>query len=112
MPGGESGNDVLDRYVAVLTALRMRHLDDDSWHGDIVVVSHGAAIRLAAAVLAGVDGGFALEHHLANTEAVILAPITDGRWSCLQWGALTPPFLPETDVHPVQDALESADPMG
>ncbi|MCZ8382789.1 histidine phosphatase family protein [Mycobacterium sp. CPCC 205372] len=112
MPGGESGNDVLDRYVAVLTQLRLRHLDDDAWRGDIVVVSHGAAIRLVAGVLAGVDGGFALDHHLANTEAVVLAPVTDGRWSCVQWGTLTPPFYPETDVHPVQDALESADPMG
>ncbi|MEN3317354.1 MAG: hypothetical protein V7643_755 [Mycobacterium sp.] len=112
MPGGETGNEVLDRYVPVLTQLRMRYLDDDSWHGDIIVVSHGAAIRLVSAVLAGVDGTFALDHHLANTEAVVLAPITDGRWSCVQWSTLTPPFYPEPDVHPVEDALQSADPMG
>ena len=112
MPGGETGNEVLDRYVPVLTQLRMRHLDDDAWHGDIVVVSHGAAIRLVSAVLAGVDSGFALDHHLANTEAVVLSPVTDGRWSCVQWSTLTPPFYPETDVHPVEDALQSADPMG
>ena len=56
MPGGETGNEVLDRYVPVLTQLRMRYLDDDAWHGDIVVVSHGAAIRLVSAVLAGVAG--------------------------------------------------------
>jgi probable phosphoglycerate mutase len=112
MPGGETGNEVLDRYVPVLTQLRMRHLDDDSWQGDIVVVSHGAAIRLVSAVLAGVDSGFALDHHLANTEAVVLSPVTDGRWSCVQWSTLTPPFYPEADVHPVEDALQSADPMG
>jgi broad specificity phosphatase PhoE len=112
MPGGESGHEVLDRYVPVLTQLRLRYLDDDAWHGDIVVVSHGAAIRLVSAVLAGVDGGFALEHHLSNAQSVVLAPITDGRWSCVQWGTLTPPFYPETDVHPVEEALESADPMG
>ncbi|TFV54170.1 histidine phosphatase family protein [Mycobacterium sp. PS03-16] len=112
MPGGESGNEVLDRYVPVLTQLRMRYLDDAAWHSDIVVVSHGAAIRLVAAVLAGVDGSFALDHHLANTESVVLAPITDGRWSCVQWGTLTPPFYPEPGVDPVQEALESADPMG
>ena len=79
---------------------------------DIVVVSHGAAIRLAAATLAGVDSSFVLDHHLANTDSVVLAPITDGRWSCLQWGSRTPPFYPEPDVHPVEDALESSDPMG
>jgi broad specificity phosphatase PhoE len=112
MPRGESGDEVLDRYVPVLTQLRLRYLDYDAWHDDIVVVSHGAAIRLASAVLAGVDGSFVLDHHLANTESVVLAPITDGRWSCVQWGTLTPPFYPEPDVHPVEDALQSADPMG
>jgi broad specificity phosphatase PhoE len=112
MPGGETGNEVLDRYVPVLTQLRMRYLDNHAWHGDIVVVSHGAAIRLVSAVLAGVESSFVLDHHLANAESVVLAPITDGRWSCVQWSTLTPPFYPEPDVHPVQDALSSADPMG
>jgi probable phosphoglycerate mutase len=112
MPGGETGNEVLDRYVPVLTQLRMRYLDDDAWQGDIILVSHGAAIRLVSGVLAGVDGSFALDHHLANAESVVLAPITDGRWSCVQWATLTPPFYPEPDVHPVEDALSSADPMG
>ena len=112
MPGGESGRDVLDRYLPVLTGLRLRYLDDDDWTGDIVVVSHGAAIRLAGATLAGVDGSFALDHHLANTEAVILVPVTDGRWSCVQWGSRTPPFYPEPDVHPIEDALRALDPMG
>jgi probable phosphoglycerate mutase len=112
MPGGESAAQVLDRYLPVITQLRMRYLDDDAFDGDIVVVSHGAAIRLASAALAGVDGSFVLDHHLANTESVVLSPITDGRWSCLQWGAKTPPFYPEPDVHPVDDALQSADPMG
>jgi broad specificity phosphatase PhoE len=102
----------LNRYLPVITQLRMRYLDDDAFTGDVVIVSHGAAIRLASAVLAGVDGSFALDHHLGNTEAVVLAPITDGRWSCVQWGPLLPPFYPEPDVHPVQDALQSADPMG
>lgn len=112
LPGGESGREVLDRFVPVVTQLRMRYLDDDSWHGDVVVVSHGAAIRLAAATLAGVEAGFALDHHLSNAESVVLAPITDGRWSCLHWGELAPPFYPEPEPHPVEDALSSADPMG
>ncbi|QLL07357.1 histidine phosphatase family protein [Mycobacterium vicinigordonae] len=113
LPGGETAQEVLDRYVPVLTDLRMRYLDDDAWQGDIVVVSHGAAIRLASAVLAGVDGSFVLDNPLNNAESVVLAPITDGRWSCLQWGALTPPFYPEPTVTPVQDAVASStDPMG
>jgi broad specificity phosphatase PhoE len=113
LPKGETANDVLDRYVPVLTDLRMRYLDNHDWHGDIVVVSHGAAIRLVSAVLAGVDGNFALDNHLGNAESVVLAPITDGRWSCLRWGTLTPPFYPEPQATPVVDAVRSAtDPMG
>jgi broad specificity phosphatase PhoE len=113
LPGGETGNDVLDRYVPVLTDLRMRYLDYDDWNGDIVVVSHGAAIRLAAAVLGGVDGNFALDNHLDNAESVVLAPITDGRWSCVRWGTRTPPFYPEAEASAVADAVwSSTDPMG
>lgn len=105
LPGGETANQVLERYVPVLTELRMRYLDNHDWTSDIVVVSHGAAIRLAAAVLAGVDTSFALDHHLGNAESVVLAPITDGRWSCVQWGALTPPFYPEPAATPVTDPM-------
>ncbi len=112
MPGGESGREVLDRYLPVLAGLRHRYLDDEHWTRDIVVVSHGAAIRLAAAVLAGVESGFVLDHHLANTEAVTLVPVTDDRWSCVRWGSMTPPFYPEPDPHPVRDALAADDPMG
>ncbi|HYO02642.1 MAG TPA: histidine phosphatase family protein [Mycobacterium sp.] len=110
LPGGESGQQVLERYLPVVTQLRLRYLDDHAWTGDVVVVSHGAAIRLVGSVLAGVDPGFALEHHLANTECVVLSPITDGRWSCVQWAALTPPFEPVE--HPDEEALHPVDPMG
>lgn len=114
VPGGETGRQVLDRIVPVLTELRVRHLDDRRWHGDIVVVSHGAAIRLVASALAGVDGAFAVEHHLNNTESVVLSPITDGRWSCVRWGTMSPPFYPgaqpasETET----ETLDTAGPMG
>ncbi|AXO25281.1 histidine phosphatase family protein [Mycobacterium avium] len=116
LPGGETGSEVLDRYLPVLTELRLRYLDDHDFHGDIVVVSHGAAIRLAAAVLAGVEADFALAHHLDNAQSVALTPITDGRWSCVRWGTLTPPFYPEAaeiPATPVADAVRSTtDPMG
>jgi broad specificity phosphatase PhoE len=112
MPGGETGTQVLDRYLPVLADLRMRYLEDDNWTGDIVVVSHGAAIRLAAATLAGVDGSFVVEHHIANAESVVLASITDGRWSCVQWGQHSPPFMPNPRGMPRPEELESADPMG
>lgn len=113
MPGGENANQVLARYLPVLAELRAGYLDDDSWTDDIVVVSHGAAIRLTAAVLADVPSSFALDHHLDNTECVVLAPDGDQRWRCAQWGTLTPPFHPEPPATPMADAVESAaDPMG
>jgi broad specificity phosphatase PhoE len=113
LPGGETANQVLSRYLPVLTDLRMRYLDNGDWTSDIVVVSHGAAIRLAAAVLAGVEAGFALDHHLGNTEAVVLSPIADGRWSCVQWGMLTPEFYARPAASPAADSVElDTDPMG
>ena len=108
MPGGESGTDVLARYLPVVGQLRLRYLDDHDWKGDVVVVSHGAAIRLVGAVLGGVVASFALDNHLANAQCVVLSPITDGRWSCVQWAAHTPPFEPESQVR----AVNHADPMG
>jgi broad specificity phosphatase PhoE len=112
LPDGESAQQVLDRFVPVLTQLRMRYLDDRSWTGDLVVVSHGAAIRLVSAALAGVDGEFALEHHLANTDCVVLSPITDGRWSCVHWGSAAPPFYPDGSSDESAEGLQTADPMG
>jgi broad specificity phosphatase PhoE len=112
LPGGETAAEVLDRYIPVLAGLRMLYLDNDDWTDDIVVVSHGAAIRLAAATLAGVDGTFVVEHHLGNAESVVLAPVTDGRWSCLHWGEHSPPFLPDPRGMPPPAELDTADPMG
>jgi probable phosphoglycerate mutase len=116
LPGGETGNDVLDRYVPVLTDLRARYLEDDGWQGDIVVVSHGAAIRLASAVLAGLDGDFALDNHLENAQSVVLSPVSGGRWTCVRWGSMTPPFhtsAAQAVAGPVEDAVRSGtDPMG
>ena len=111
-PAGESANQVLDRYLPVLADIRARYLDEDGWTDDIVVVSHGAAIRLVAATLAGVDGSFVVEHHLTNAQAVVLVPEPDGAWSCARWGEHEPPFLPDPRGMPAPDEMESADPMG
>ncbi|WP_072805690.1 histidine phosphatase family protein [Rhodococcoides yunnanense] len=90
-PGGESGRAILDRYVPVLDELRAEFLTARDV-ADVVVVSHGAAIRLVAAVLGGVDGEFAADNHLDNTETVELVPTADGGWTCVRWGTFEPPF--------------------
>ncbi|MBS4728016.1 histidine phosphatase family protein [Mycobacterium sp. SM1] len=113
LPGGETGAQVLSRYLPVLTELRLCYLDNPDFTGDVVVISHGAAIRLAAAALAGVDGRFVLDQHLGNAQAVVLAPVTGGRWSCVQWGELSPPFPARPEVTAVRDAVRSdPDPVG
>ena len=86
-PGGESGADVLDRYLPVVEQLRPR-LDD----GDVLIVSHGAAIRLVGRHLGGVPGEFASRNHLDNTDTVELVPDGDG-WACVRWGRREPPFV-------------------
>lgn len=92
VPGGESGFDVLERYVPVVNALREEFLEDPQQNGDVVVVSHGAAIRLVGARLGGVPGLFAANNHLSNTETVELVPRAEGSWECVRWGAVEPPF--------------------
>ena len=79
-PGGESGKQVLDRYLADVAAIRSAHR-----HGTAVLVSHGAAIRLAVVALAtNVDGAFAGPHYLANG-AMVLLEVDDTGWRCLRW---------------------------
>lgn len=87
MPGGESGAQVLARFTPTLDAVRPLLVD-----GTVVVVSHGAAIRLVGAVLAGVDGRFAVSTRLENTETVVLEPVGAHGWRCVAWGPHVPPF--------------------
>jgi broad specificity phosphatase PhoE len=80
LPGGESGKQVLDRYLADIAAIRCAHRD-----GTAVLVSHGAATRLAVVALAAnVEGSFAAPRLLPNAATVLLE--TDGSgWRCLRW---------------------------
>ena len=93
MPGGESGQDVVARFTPVLDAVRPLLAT-----GSVVVVSHGAAIRLVAAVLGGVDGRFAESTRLENTATVVLEPVDGGGWRCVAWGPHVPPFTAPADA--------------
>lgn len=104
IPGGESGQEVLDRYLPVVERLRAEYLVPDSV-GDVLLVSHGAAMRLVGRTLAGVAPPFTTNNHLDNTETIELAPLPDGGWECTRWGRFTPPF--DVPVPPTGD-----DPMG
>ncbi|GAB3134082.1 histidine phosphatase family protein [Tsukamurella serpentis] len=91
LPGGESASDLFERYLPTVEQVRRDHLAD----GDAYLVSHGAAIRLVAARLAGVDSGYAHRHHLPNTGEIVLRPTGTG-WELVSWA----------------DAPSHLDPMG
>lgn len=95
VPGGESGFEVLDRYLPVIGELREQFLDEGA--GDVLVVSHGAIIRLVAARLAQVDPMFAVHSRLENTAAIELQPTAEGGWTLLTWGGSAAPGTQATD---------------
>ncbi|UGT40418.1 histidine phosphatase family protein [Nocardia yamanashiensis] len=104
VPGGESGRDVLDRYVPALERIRADYLTDPD-APDVILVSHGAAMRLVSRELTGVPRSFAANNHLDNTETIELLPVAGGGWECTRWGRYLPPF--GDDIAPTGD-----DPMG
>ncbi|WP_327111368.1 histidine phosphatase family protein [Nocardia sp. NBC_01730] len=105
VPGGESGQDVLDRFLPAIVQLRETYLTPESGDGDVLLVSHGAAMRLVGRALTGVQPPFTTNNHLDNTETIELVSMPDGGWECTRWGRFTPPF--GDDVAPTSD-----DPMG
>jgi broad specificity phosphatase PhoE len=80
LPGGESAHDVRDRILPAIDTV----LDGAS--GDVVLVSHGAAIRLAAAALLG-DTAETL--YVPNTGLVVLRP-DNGGWLLEHWDSAEP----------------------
>ncbi|MGC4960646.1 histidine phosphatase family protein [Gordonia sp. DT218] len=103
IPGGESLAMVYERYLPVIDDLTTRHLVGPDQR-DVYVVSHGAAIRLIAARLAGVDPTFAASTHLQNTGSIELEYV-DGLWRLHRWGAVTGPFGPTVDEPLVTDPM-------
>ena len=80
LPGGESANDLRARYVPVVEAIT------DGAPDTVVLVSHGAAIRLAAAALLG---DAAETRYVPNTGLVILRGSASG-WTLEHWDDAAP----------------------
>lgn len=91
LPGGENGHDVLLRYRRAVDDLVVDHGDGDT----VVLVSHGASLRLAATDLLGAEGmPPPTENHVANCGRVVVerADAGTGRraawrggWRLLAW---------------------------
>ncbi|MBG7698629.1 histidine phosphatase family protein [Streptomyces sp. MC1] len=84
MPGGESGEEALARYDAVVAEAAA------SGAGSVAMVSHGAAIRVWTAARAdNVDVTFAATHPLENTGVIILEGSPTDGWKALSWEGAT-----------------------
>jgi broad specificity phosphatase PhoE len=94
-PGGESGRDLLTRWHAGVAGIRERHAGG----GTVVVVGHGAAVRLAAAdLVAGRGVPPAESNHLDNCGRVVVSARDDGPpdWELEAWLSAVPGGLPST----------------
>lgn len=83
MSGGESANDLRRRFLPAVSAIAGAARDT------AVLVSHGAAIRLAAAALLG---DTAETQYVPNTGLVILRadPAADTGWTLEHWDVAVP----------------------
>lgn len=86
MPGGESYVDVVERGRPVLEEIAAELGDDE----DVIVVSHGAAIRILTKYAANVDPDFAFTGYLANCRFTVLEPggRPFGEWELKRWADL------------------------
>jgi broad specificity phosphatase PhoE len=82
MPGGETGRQALTRFLAAA-----HQAVDGVSAGAVVMVGHGAMLRLAAAHLSSNIEGSQAIGNLPNTGVIVLepAPSTVTGWQCVQW---------------------------
>lgn len=80
MPGGESGDEALARFDAVVAEAAAT--DEET----VALVSHGAVLRMWTAARAqNLDVAFAATHPLSNTGVVVLDGAPDQGWKALTW---------------------------
>lgn len=91
MPGdlGENLEEILGRYRPVLEEVVDKHLTGEI-ERDVIVVSHGAAIRTMATHASGTDPEFAFAGYLPNCRFIVLEPggRPFGQWEMVRWADL------------------------
>lgn len=81
MPGGPDGHAFFARFDAAIAEVAVAHPE-----ATVVVVSHGAAIRVwTGARVANLGDGFTAENHLENTGVVVLEGSPTTGWTALSW---------------------------
>lgn len=80
MPGGESAREFFARYDGAVAEIAERGSET------VVVVSHGAAIRVwAQSRVRGVEPAIAADQRFANTAFVEITGDPDGGWDLVRW---------------------------
>ncbi|MCC5476321.1 histidine phosphatase family protein [Streptomyces sp. NPDC059680] len=101
IPGGESGEEALARYDAVIAEAAA------SGAGTVAMVSHGAAIRLWTSARAhNVDVPFAAARPLGNTGVVALEGSPTDGWKALSWEGTT--VAPAGEAGPTGEPVDTA----
>ncbi|MGW6443579.1 histidine phosphatase family protein [Lentzea sp. NPDC055074] len=77
--GGETGQQVLDRFLGAISTIRRE--------GTVMVVTHGGAGRMGALALASNVPVELAENLLPNTGVVVLESEGDG-WVCRSWAGV------------------------
>jgi broad specificity phosphatase PhoE len=108
MPGGTDGHAFFARFDDAIAGIAAAHPADAT----VVVVSHGAAIRVwSGARVAGLGDGFTAENHLENTGVVVIEGSPDAGWMALSWAGLPvggPALDDPTAADPTGDPLDEA----
>src|SRR5699024_5245331 len=86
VPGGTTGHEFLGRYRSTVDAVAGEHRDDDT----VVIVSHGAAIRVFSAQVADWKPADATEARILNTGMATFEGNPTVGWSLTSW--LTTPL--------------------
>lgn len=110
MPGGSDGHTFFARFDDAIAGIAAAHPADAT----VVVVSHGAAIRVwSGARVAGLGDGFTAENHLENTGVVVIEGSPDAGWTALSWAglpvggsALDDPTAADPTGDPLDEALD------
>jgi probable phosphoglycerate mutase len=85
--GGETGEQITSRFSGALDEVVGAHPD-----GTAVVVSHGGAMALSVAHLAGLDPLWVSQNFLKNT-AVVELERSGNAWTCTSWAGEAPQLL-------------------
>ncbi|MET7285387.1 histidine phosphatase family protein [Streptomyces sp. NPDC005573] len=102
VPGGESGEEALARYDAVIAEAAA------SGAGTVAMISHGAAIRVWTAARArNIDVAHVAAHPLENTGVVVLEGSPATGFQVLTWAGAT--VVPAGEGGPAGEPVRAAD---